>query len=142
MSVNSLEKGLESWKEKYNELEKELNALSTHCGNLVKDLADLEGWKHECTELQLKVTNIENKAELLCFRAVTRERKQWEACEERLVQQLRQLQQQNASTALPSRIMKTLELDISIHEQLVTSSHHKLAESRIQFVMSLSPLHC
>ena len=38
-----LEKGLESWKVKYNELEKELNALRTHCGNLEKDLADLEG---------------------------------------------------------------------------------------------------
>ena len=127
MSVNSLGKDLESWKVKYNELEKELNALRTHCGNLVKDLADLEGWKHECTELQLKVINIENRAELVCFRAVARERKQWEACEERLVQQLRQLQQQNASTALSSKIMKPLEMDISIHEQLVTSSHHKLA---------------
>ena len=61
----------------------------THCGNLEKDLADLEGWKHECTELQLKVTNIENNAELECFRAMARERKQWEAREERLVQQLR-----------------------------------------------------
>ena len=59
-----LEKGLEYWKVKYNELEKELNALRTHCGNLEKDLADLEGWKRECTELQFKVTNIENKAEL------------------------------------------------------------------------------
>ena len=84
-----LEKGLESWKVKYNELEKELNALRTHCGNLEKDLADLEGWKREYTELQLKVTDIENNAELECFRAMARERKQWEACEERLVQQLR-----------------------------------------------------
>ena len=70
-----LEKGLESWKVKYNELEKELNALRTHCRNLEKDLADLEGWKRECTELlQLKVTNIENNVELECFRAMARER--------------------------------------------------------------------
>ena len=44
-----------------------------------------------------------------CFRAVARERKQWEAHEERLVQQLRQLQQQNATTGLPSRNMKPVE---------------------------------
>ena len=50
-----LKKVLESWNVKYNELEKELNALRTHCRNLEKDLADLEGWKYECTELQLKV---------------------------------------------------------------------------------------
>ena len=104
-----LEKDLESWKVKYNELEKELNDLRTHCGNLEKDLADFEGWKRERTELQLKVTNIENNLELECFRAVARERKQWEACEERLVQQLRQSQQQNAPTALPSRNMKPVE---------------------------------
>ena len=35
------------------------------------------------------LTNIENNAELECFRAVSREGKQWEAREERLVQQLR-----------------------------------------------------
>ena len=29
-----LEKCLESWNAKYNELEKELNTLRTHCGNL------------------------------------------------------------------------------------------------------------
>ena len=51
-----------------------MNALRTHCGNLEKDLADLEGWKHECTELQLQITNIENNAELECFRAVAVER--------------------------------------------------------------------
>ena len=37
------------------------------------------------------------------------ERKQWKTCEERLVQQLRQLQQQNAPTALPSGNMKPVE---------------------------------
>ena len=112
-----LEKGLESWKVKYNELEKELNALRTNRGYLEKDLADLEGWKHECTELQLKVTNIKNNAELECFRAVARERKQWEA---QLVQQLRQSQQQNAPTALPSRNMKPIEQtgnEYHIHKQ-------------------------
>ena len=36
-------------------------------------------------------------------------RKQWEAHEERLVQQLRQLQQENAPTGLPSRNMKPVE---------------------------------
>ena len=87
-----LEKGLESWKVKYDKLEKELNALRTHSGNLEKHLANLEEWKHKCTELQLKVTDIENNAELECFRAMARKRKQWEACEERLVQQLRLLQ--------------------------------------------------
>ena len=40
---------------------------------------------------------------------MARERKQWEAHEERLVQQLRQSQQQNAPTALPSRNMKPVE---------------------------------
>ena len=60
--------------------------MRTHCGNLEKGLAGLEGWKHKCTELQLKVINIENNVELESFRAVARERKQLEAREERLVQ--------------------------------------------------------
>ena len=34
--------------------------MRTNCGILEKDLADLEGWTYKCTELQLKVTNIEN----------------------------------------------------------------------------------
>ena len=71
-----LEKSSESWKVKCNELVKELNALKAYCAKLEKDLADLEGWKHKCTELQLRVTQIENNMELECFRAVAKERKQ------------------------------------------------------------------
>ena len=82
---------------------------------------------------------------------MARERKQWEAHEERLVEYLRQMQQQNAPTGLPSRNMKPLEQTGNGYHfiQAVgyhTSSHHKLAELRIQlriqFLMSLSPLHC
>ena len=94
--------------------------MRTHYGNLEKALADSEGWKHECTKLQLKVTNIVNKAELECFRAMARERKQWEANDERLLQQLRQLQQQNAPTALPSRNLNPVEqteMDINTTKQ-------------------------
>ena len=58
-----LEKSLESWKVKCNELENELNALKAYCAKLEKDLADLVGWKHKCTELQLRVTQIENNVE-------------------------------------------------------------------------------
>ena len=100
-----LEKSLESWKVKCNDLEKEVNALGhlrIYCEKLEKDLSDLEGWKRKCAELQQKVTQIENNAELECFRAVARERKQWEAREERLVQQLRELQQRIAE--LTSRV--------------------------------------
>ena len=68
---------------------KELNALKAYCTKLEKDLADLEGWKYKCTELQLRVTQIERNMELECFRAVAKERTQWENLEERLVQQLR-----------------------------------------------------
>ena len=89
-----LEKSLESWKVKYNELEKDLNTLKAYCTKLEKDLADLEGWKYKCTELQLRVTQIERNMELECFRAVAKERTQWENREERLVQQLRELQLQ------------------------------------------------
>lgn len=39
-----------------------------------KDIADLEGWKHKRTDLQLKVIHIENNVELECFRTVAKER--------------------------------------------------------------------
>ena len=105
-----LEKSLGSWKVKCNELEKELNASRVYCDKLEKDLADLEGWKYKCTELQLRLTRIENNMELECFRAVAKERKQWENCEERLAQQLKELQQHSVPAGrLPE-----------IHHQYVT----------------------
>ena len=97
---------LESWKIKCSDLERELNALEqlrAYCEELEKALADLEGWKTKCAELQLKVNQIENNLELECFRAVARERKQWEAREQRLVQQLQELQQHILPVGLLSR---------------------------------------
>ena len=139
-----LEKSLESWRAKCNGLEKELNALRhsrTHYEKLEKDLADLEGWKCKCAELQQKVTQIESNAELECFRAVAKERKQWEACEERLVQQLRELQQNIASAGLPSGVhhqnmtqnqgeaVKQSQVlhqggDVKVPKGIVTGEHH------------------
>ena len=86
------------WKSKCEQLEKNLVCLESwkiKCSDLERELNALEGWKSKCAELQLKVNQIENNMELECFRAVTKERKQWEACEQRLVQQLQELQQQH-----------------------------------------------
>ena len=107
-----------SWKVKCNELEKELNALKAYCAKLEKDLADLEGWKYKCTELQLRVTQIENNMKLECFRAVAKQRIQWENHEERLVQQLRELQQHRVFAGLLPEI----------HHQYVTQNEGEVVK--------------
>ena len=97
---------LESWKIKCSDLERDLNTLEhlrAHCEKLEKELTNLEGWKSKCAELQLKVNQIENNLELACFRAVAKERKQWEAREQRLVQQLKELQQHILPVGLSSK---------------------------------------
>ena len=88
--------------------------MRAYCAKLEKDLDDLEGWKYKCTELQLRVTQIENNMELECFRAVAKERTQWENHEERLVQQLRELQLQQHS--VPVGLLP------EIHHQYVTQN--------------------
>ena len=99
-----LEGDLDSWKTKCNTLEKEVNALAylkIYCEKLEKDV---ESWRLKCADLQQRVTQLESSMELECFRAVDRERKQWESREGRLVQQLRELQQQLAPAGLLSGV--------------------------------------
>ena len=99
-----LEGDLDSWKVKYNTLEEEVNALAylkIYCEKLEKDI---ESWRFKCEDLQQRVTQLESNMELECFRATDRERKQWESREERLVQQLRELQQQLAPVGLLSGV--------------------------------------
>ena len=50
--------------------------------------------KEQCNELAVKLSKIEATFELECYRAEARVRKQWEAHEDRLVQQLKELQHQ------------------------------------------------
>ena len=95
-----LEGDLDSWKIKCNTLEKEVNALAYLKIYSEKLEKDIESWRLKCVDLQQRVTQLENSMELECFRAVDRERKQWESREERLVQQLRELQQQLAPAGL------------------------------------------
>ena len=52
---------------------------------LEEDIADLEGWKHKCTDLQLKVIHIENNVELECLELWPK--REIVASKERLVQQ-------------------------------------------------------
>ena len=94
------------WKSKCEQLEKNLVCLESwkiKCSDLERELNALEGWKSKCAELQLKVNQIENNLELECFRAVAKERKQWEAREQRLVQQLQELQQHILPVRLSSK---------------------------------------
>ena len=95
---------MDSWKVKYNNLEEEVNALAymkIYCENLKKDI---KIWWFKCVDLQQRVIQLESSMELECFRAVDRQRKQWESHEERLVQQLRELQQQLAPVGLLSGV--------------------------------------
>ena len=50
--------------------------------------------KQECSELAGKLNKFESTVELECYRAEARVRKQWEAHEDRMVQQLKELQYQ------------------------------------------------
>ena len=55
--------------------------LKIYCEQLEKDI---ESWRLKCVaiDLQQRVTQLESNMELECFRAVDRERKQWESREE------------------------------------------------------------
>ena len=99
-----LEGDLDSWKINCNTLEKEVNALAYLKIYSEKLEKDIESWRLKCVDLQQRVTQLENSMELECFRAVDRERKQWESREERLVQQLSELQQQLAPAGLLSGV--------------------------------------
>ena len=96
-----LEGNLDSWKIKCNTLVNALAYLKIYCEKLEKDI---ESWRLKCVDFQHRVTQLESSMELECFRAVDRERKQWESREERLVQQLRELQQQLAPAGLLSGV--------------------------------------
>ena len=50
--------------------------------------------KQECSESAGKLNKVETTTELECYRAEARVRKQWEAREDRLVQQLKELKYQ------------------------------------------------
>ena len=99
-----LEGDLDSWKINCNTLEKEVNALAYLKIYSEKLEKDIESWRLKCVDLQQRVTQLENSMESECFRAVDRERKQWESREERLVQQLSELQQQLAPAGLLSGV--------------------------------------
>ena len=66
---------VQCWKCKYEKLEAELNRV-----------------KQQNNELEQKIIQVEAGLELECYRAESRVRKQWEAREGRLVQQLVELQ--------------------------------------------------
>ena len=78
-----------------------LEYLKIYCEKLEKDI---ESWRLKSVDLQQRVTQLESSMDLECFRAVDRERKQWESHEERLIRQLRELQQQLAPAGLLSGV--------------------------------------
>ena len=83
---------LEQWKYKCQEMEKQLNSVShwkTRSELLEKELNKLQKLNGE---LERKVLLAEDKLELECYRAEAKVRRQWEACEGRLVEQLAELQ--------------------------------------------------
>ena len=83
---------LEQWKYKCQEMEKQLSSVShwkTRSELLEKELNKLQKLNGE---LERKVLLAEDKLELECYRAEAKVRRQWEACEGRLVEQLAELQ--------------------------------------------------
>ena len=81
----------QQWKYKCEGLNQELIKWKSQCALWEAEVNKL---KQECSELAGKLSKVETTMELECYRAESRVRKQWEACEDRLVQQLKELQYQ------------------------------------------------
>ena len=90
------------WKSRGGLLEKEINKLQ-----------QLNG------ELEKKIVLVENNLELECFRAEAKERKQWEACEGRLVEYVAELQHQlkNKDTGLGLEPLPLRRVDKTVEGQ-------------------------
>ena len=81
----------QQWKYKCEGFNQELIKWKSQCALWEVEVNKL---KQECCELAGKLNKVETTIELECYRAEARVRKQWEACEDRLVQQLKELQYQ------------------------------------------------
>ena len=82
---------VQQWKCKCEEFNREVTQWKSQCALLEVEMGKL---KEECNELAEKLNKIEATLELECYRAEAKVRKQWEAREDRLVQQLQELQHQ------------------------------------------------
>ena len=85
------EEAAQQWKHKCEELKQELIKWKSKCALWEVEVNKL---KQECSELAGKLNKFESTVELECYRAEATVRKQWEAREDRLVQQLKELQYQ------------------------------------------------
>ena len=101
--------------------------------------------KQQNNELEQKIIQVEAGIELECYRAESRVRKQWEAREERLVQQLVELQHQvkvlEVDRVLPVSTLKTEQVEanqpISGNASVINCSRTTLASPRMEH-LSLS----
>ena len=65
--------------------------------------SSVQEWEDKYTNLEREFEHLRSTTELKCLRATAREREKWEAREERLLEQLRDLQQRIEVTASPLR---------------------------------------
>ena len=80
---------VQQWRRKCEEISKEVEKWKSQCVSLEIDVSKLN---EQCSDLRGKLTKVETTLELECYRAEAKIHQQWEAREERLVQQLNELQ--------------------------------------------------
>ena len=83
---------VQQWKDKCEEFGCEVTKWKSQCVILEMEVGKL---KEQCQESAGKLESVKVKMELECYRAEAKVRKQYEACEGRLFQQLEELQHQN-----------------------------------------------
>ena len=83
------EANIKQWKSKCEEFNQEITKWKSQCGMLESEKGKL---KEQCAQLAGKLERVGSTIELECYRAEAKVRRQWEACEDRLVQQLQELQ--------------------------------------------------
>ena len=116
-----------------------------HNQSKIKLKVKLNRVKQQNNELEQKIIQVGAGLELECYRAESRVRKQWEACERRLVQQLVELQYQvkvqEVDRVLPVSILKIEPAEanqpISENASMINYSGTTLASPRMEY-LSLS----
>ena len=109
----------QQWKNRCEGLNQELIKWKSQCALREVEVNKL---KQECSELAGKLNKVEATIELECYRAEARVRKQWEAHEDRLVQQLKELQYQKQPKDVSVNASYTLTGPQNLHHILLVTT--------------------